>query len=64
MKEQTRIYAGKDQKKAEIINFKSFGILRRWPGEITLKLLVEKGDLAAVKYANQFKLNIGISWYK
>jgi hypothetical protein len=64
LKELTRIYEGKDQKKAKIINFKSFGILRKWPGEVTLKMFVEKGDLAAAKYANQFKLNIGISWYK
>ena len=63
LKEQTRTYSEKDLKNVKSIDFKSFGILRKWPGSITLRLFVEKGDESSVKYEDQFKVTVGISWY-
>ncbi|MBW2250753.1 MAG: hypothetical protein JRF60_09025 [Deltaproteobacteria bacterium] len=63
LKELTRSYAGKDLSNASAIDFESFGTLKKWPGSITLRLFVEKGDQSSAKYENQFKVNVRISWY-
>jgi len=63
LKEQTRSYAGRDLSNAGAIDFESFGTLKKWPGSITLRLFVEKGDKSSAKYKNQFKVNVRISWY-
>jgi hypothetical protein len=62
LKEQTRTFE-KATTTVKSLDFVSFGILRYWPGTSTLRLIVEKGDLAAKKYAPDFKVTVGISWY-
>jgi len=63
LKEQTRTYNGKDFKNVTAVGFKSFGVLRRWPGEVTLRLSVEKADQSSERYENQFQINVGVSNY-
>lgn len=62
LRENTRTFE-KNTDYVKSLDFSSFGILRFYPGTSTLRLTVEKGDLAAEKYLNAFKIIIGISWY-